>query len=438
MKNSFSILNALGLGLLALAATSCGTTRQAQLEAVAKDWCSTIRASQVIPVYPLTEDLEPGDIFLVESPVADQRLLYKKKGYLPFENHLGRMNPGGYSEFYRNGYGVTAAALPPRHWQFPNSSMWTNAPIAGFPTYTFHVKSSQGLSAAFPISGVPVSLGILGASDATGTVSLKQTHTYGLDEASMARAFNAWVDGNAKLLRDHASTPGHPRFLRVVTRVYVVKEISVQLTADRSVSGAVKAGLGGGVDLYDAKTSGLLLNYSNSLATLEKTFNGLSANTPGGAAKFASASSRSIGFDEKLERPVVVGYLAQEYLIDPDGDLGPSMSTREILELRLDNGAALLERAITEEKLAADSLVQKCIKRIGLAKDAATFSAYVQPAVNASIIPAQVSQQLLALARTDLAGAKLELGRRLAAHGAPGILSNRCQLDSYLRALPTK
>jgi hypothetical protein len=30
----------------------------------------TIRASQVVPVYPLTEDLQPGEVFLVQLPVG--------------------------------------------------------------------------------------------------------------------------------------------------------------------------------------------------------------------------------------------------------------------------------------------------------------------------------------------------------------------------------
>ena len=41
--------------MLAMSLTGCATTGK-QLEKVAKDWCETIRASQVICVYPLTEE----------------------------------------------------------------------------------------------------------------------------------------------------------------------------------------------------------------------------------------------------------------------------------------------------------------------------------------------------------------------------------------------
>ena len=55
----------LSVGLLC----GCRTT-ESQLARVAKDWCLTIRSSQVLPVYPLTEDLQPGDVFAVQTPLG--------------------------------------------------------------------------------------------------------------------------------------------------------------------------------------------------------------------------------------------------------------------------------------------------------------------------------------------------------------------------------
>ncbi len=53
--------------------SGCATQKMSgdQLARVAKDWSLGIRASQIIPVYPLTEDLQPGDVFLVAD--ADRR-----------------------------------------------------------------------------------------------------------------------------------------------------------------------------------------------------------------------------------------------------------------------------------------------------------------------------------------------------------------------------
>ena len=54
----------------------------------AKDWCMTIRGSQVIPVYPLSEDVIPGDVFLVRSQIQHEQQEYKEKGFLRCRNTL--------------------------------------------------------------------------------------------------------------------------------------------------------------------------------------------------------------------------------------------------------------------------------------------------------------------------------------------------------------
>ena len=106
----------MGLGLFTtLGFMGCaGPSKREQLESVAKDWCMTIRASQVIPVYPLTEDLRPGDVFVVEVPVQKQAEIYEKKGFLPLDRIAVRLSRNlkvngmtlpdikeGYKDFYR-------------------------------------------------------------------------------------------------------------------------------------------------------------------------------------------------------------------------------------------------------------------------------------------------------------------------------------------------
>ena len=88
--------------LLTVFLGACSTTKPAasQLERIAKDWALGIRASQVIPVYPLTEDLQPGDVFLVQTPVEEQTRLYLEKGFLPLENLVTRLRVNGYQDFY--------------------------------------------------------------------------------------------------------------------------------------------------------------------------------------------------------------------------------------------------------------------------------------------------------------------------------------------------
>lgn len=99
--------------LASLSGCACNNV-QRELERVAKDWSMVIRASQVIPVYPLTEDLQPGDVFLVQQTVDKQHTEYKKRGFLPLDNMIWRINPANYEQFYRQSFGVggEGKALP--------------------------------------------------------------------------------------------------------------------------------------------------------------------------------------------------------------------------------------------------------------------------------------------------------------------------------------
>jgi hypothetical protein len=58
---------------------------------VAKDWCETIRAAQVIPVFPLTEDMQPGDVFMVRKPLGEQEKEFREKGFLALDDHRVRL-----------------------------------------------------------------------------------------------------------------------------------------------------------------------------------------------------------------------------------------------------------------------------------------------------------------------------------------------------------
>jgi hypothetical protein len=46
------------------------------------DWSMVIRASQIMAVYPLTEDLVPGDVFLVQTPIEVQAVQLNERGKL--------------------------------------------------------------------------------------------------------------------------------------------------------------------------------------------------------------------------------------------------------------------------------------------------------------------------------------------------------------------
>ncbi len=196
------------LPILTLACLSLGCTsweRQRQLERVAKDWCLTIRASQVIPVYPLTEDLQPGDVFLVQTPVEEQVEVYEQRGFLPLEQMLVRLQPEAYREFYLHSHGIGDRADTPHHWKFPaeaeKATDWPSAPWASFPTYGFSVTSGAGLKLAVPLDGIPVAMSLLGASSAHGSMAIKDAHTYGVDGYSVEMQVRGWAQDNRTYLR---------------------------------------------------------------------------------------------------------------------------------------------------------------------------------------------------------------------------------------------
>ena len=233
----------------------CGLSRREQLHRVAKDWCETIRASQVIAVYPLTQDVQPGDVFLVQTPIDQQQQAYKDDGFLPLDNHLARLNPSGYSEFYRKSFldGNTTTALP-TDWL---KAEWKTAPSAAFPSYAFSASKGGGLNLAIPVSGVPVGLSLLGTQSATGTISLKDARTIGVDTESLYFQLTKWaydkdVPQRRDFLASFAVDPGkRPKnYLRVITRVYLLGAIDVQLNDARSFGAGVDAGAARPVELF--------------------------------------------------------------------------------------------------------------------------------------------------------------------------------------------
>lgn len=238
------------------AAAGCGMSRQAQLEATAKDWCMTIRASQIIPVYPLTQDVQPGDVYLVQTTVDRQQEVYKAKGFLPLDNHLVRLQPTGYDPFYEQSFFVNNSdkTVMPARWGYTNygAVSWTPAPGAAFPTYSFSVRQGAGLNLAVPVSGVPVGMSLMGTRAADGSVSIKEARTIGVDTVSLHRDLNRWAELNADFLRHYGPKQGSatPRnFLRVITRVYSTGSVTVALSDARSVAGGVDAGVPRPVDL---------------------------------------------------------------------------------------------------------------------------------------------------------------------------------------------
>jgi hypothetical protein len=328
--------------LMAFCGGCAGLSRQSELEQVAKDWSMTIRASQIIPVYPLTEDLQPGDIFLVQVPIDQQQIVYAEKGFLPLDNMIHRLDPQGYKDFYRNSFLTDSNLILPKDWLTAKSA-WSSAPTAKFPSYSFSVKRGGGFDLALPVQGVPIGLSLLGGDAAYGSIVIADAKTYGVDVISLEKDVRDWAREKTEFLANFAPGDGKQNYLRVVNRVYLTGKLNVSIQSGRSGSAGVSAGANKPVDVLapgvgaDAEKN-TMETYTNNLNKLNgmieqalKKIGDADQFLPGATVKVVAASSNSISLDETFSRPVVIGYLGFDMQIGPGGELGPPIPTHAIL-----------------------------------------------------------------------------------------------------------
>jgi hypothetical protein len=330
--------------------TGCATQlRNHELERIAKDWSMVIRASQIIPVYPLTEDLQPGDIFLVQVPVDEQEKVYKERGFLPLDNMIHRLNPAGYLPFYTHSFEVgDDKKLLPKYWLVPAGDIlpWSTSPRATFPTYSFSVRSGGGFSLALPVHGVPVGLSLMGGDAADGTIMIADAHTYGVDTLSLYRDVHEWALGQQSFLASYALSGGRQNYLRVVSRVYLTGRLNVSLHSGRSMGATASGGAAKPVDLTiptadDDPKAATLETYAKNVEGLNKmidealkkvTIKGTDMVLPGGTLKVVAASANAISLVETFARPLIIGYLGFDMAILEHGVLGPPIPTHAVLE----------------------------------------------------------------------------------------------------------
>lgn len=317
--------------------SGCTTAlRNSETEKVAKDWSLVIRASQVIPVYPLTEDLQPGDVLLVSMPIEEQVKIYKAKGYLPLDQLVKRLYTRDHStrdfyNFYNARYGIDENAMPPVQWQTPTGGKnhnWGIAPLAAFPAYQFEVSTGTGLNVAIPIQGIPFALGLMNSGRASGTVTIADSHTFGLDNCQLERAVNDWASKDRHLLRNYSPRDDEGikkyHFLRVVSRVYVVGSVNVILRNAEATGAEAAAGADRPLNLMGLQEGKTPENYSAAINAIN---NLLKDQMPGVKAKIATASSRSVTLNQSFDRPVVIGYVGFDMPILRGGRLGAPIST---------------------------------------------------------------------------------------------------------------
>lgn len=380
-----------GVAAACVSLGGCGAAeRERELARVAKDWAQTIRASQVIPVYPLTEDLLPGDVFLVTTSVHKQAAEYRKRGFLSLDMHKARLQEIDFSGFYRQSRGIGERKDTPYHWIYPDPSgdpagsrlpttppvikekagpkhtmptaFW-QAPHAFFPSYSFEVSSRLGINTAIPIQSVPISLAFMDTREATGSVQLSDAYVYGVSETELREELEAWAtEHRASLIEMRAANRG-PVFLRVVNRVYLVGAVNVLLT--NASSGGVDTDVGARVPRPSpsGEPGEMMVADVSALQTLSDI---ASAGTPGAAVSYAYATSRQVIAHETFARPLVVGFLAFDYPVLEDGSLGAAVASSKTLvgePLRQGQGSATSGDRFVQETALYRSAIE------GLAAD---------------------------------------------------------------------
>jgi hypothetical protein len=359
-----------------------------QVQRAAKDWCMTIRGSQVIPVYPLIEDIQPGDVFLVQVPIDQQQQLYKDKGFLALDNLIARINPSGYDDFYSHSFlNSEATNLLPRDWIRPNgiglysgtngtnTRAWQTAPRAAFPSYSFTVQNGSGLSLAVPVSGVPVGLSLLASDAASGTIQIEDARTLGVDIISLYDQLKSWAATNTVFLQNFGASTEHKKtnYLRVVTRVYATGKMMVSLKDASNRSGGLDVGVPKPVNLLTPELpaaatntpESALKNYTNAWNVISDSVKGASALTnaagqvlPGGSLRLAAASARTVSLDETFDPPLIFGYLGFDCAINADGSLAPPNPTQAVLDAQVVNDFSQFKTNFTNETNSFD-LIEK-------------------------------------------------------------------------------
>jgi len=231
------------------------------------------------------------------------------------------------------------------------------APRAAFPTYTVKVKTGVGLRMAIPIKGVPFAMSLMDAQSANVAVTLSDAYSYGLDNEEILERVRAWADlpETRTLLADlYAAAPSRwcrgqkDAYLRVVTRVFLVSAVQVEATRDEAFAAGADVEVPRPFNLPEIRDKETAQNYRMVLRILSDTMKSEKAVLPapeaggeaapaakeaelpveaGGSVRIAFATGRTVGMDQKFDRPLGIGYLGFDLPILKEGALGVPVAT---------------------------------------------------------------------------------------------------------------
>jgi hypothetical protein len=231
-----------------------------------------------------------------------------------------------------------------------------NAPRAAFPSYDFQIKKGAGLQLAIPVQGIPIGLGVMGASEAAGTISIRDAYTYGLHAEWLARELYRWWNNNPEarsVFMSIARQSAEPLYLRVVTRVYLTQGVQVSLrnldaaSAGADVAAAPELKL---IDLAAEKPDDVdrsIKAYKSAYDAVNKQLQSVGA--PGGSARFVQASRRGVTMEEDFDRPLVIGYRGFDVKVLKTGDLSVPIPSFSLLDGQADESSLLQPLDFSED-----------------------------------------------------------------------------------------
>jgi hypothetical protein len=353
------------IGGLLLLVSGCISSRERgdALADTGKQYCQSIRALNIFPVYPLNADLQVGDVFLVDQPIENETKIWNEKGFLPLPALFDRLDIS--NDTWKKHYvPATFANIPSA---IPGQ---TPAPGASFPEISIDLGRSGGIGAGMPIQGVAVSAQALGTDRVHLALKIGDAFNCGLPEARLMQLVHDWRERNVDRLRRLAPTPEldtdganyhmHYRYLRVVSRVFYAKKITAGLTTERKAAGGFGVGNPPELKVPPATqpAEGLAINlHKPSTAPIGGAKTGLPLDV-GATAQAELYRGTHVVINEEFETPRAVGLTAIDIPILYNGELGPraTPSVARIKQGGRMHSATAVYRWLQEDPYAVEML----------------------------------------------------------------------------------
>ncbi len=165
------------------------------------------------------------------------------------------------------------------------------------------MRTGSGLNLAIPIQGVPFALGLMNSGSASGTVTIADAHTFGLDNVCMEKLVREWGRKSRTLLSNYEPQNGQHHYLRVICRVYVTGKVNVMVKNDEAQAVQAAAGADRPITLMGIDEGSTQENYSTAIERINQF---AATQIPGVKIKIATATSRLVTLTEEFTRPLII------------------------------------------------------------------------------------------------------------------------------------